>query len=467
MAIVHLGSVSLQVERHSSRQAFLEELWRQMEEVVRQVVTRCIEEALDAEVTALLERDWYERRKVGQWQRIEARCRRCGSQYAQDFRRDGHYPRHLNTRWGRLLIWVPQVECVCGGKVRVPWQTLRPKQRLWDDLEGEIRERYGWGMSLRWLKQWLDRLLGSSVGLRTLNERVRRIAWLVPRWQKQMWDDVPPVVRLDGLWITLMIDTGRQHKDRLGRQRALKRAQKVPILVAQGVWPEGGRQELVAWEIGRAEDEESWEALLTQMWERAIVPERGLSLLVGDGAPALTPARQMVYWDVPFQRCVFHKLRNIRRDILMPEGLEGQEARAYKQRFLRSAARIWQAPTEQEARKRQRRFCHKWQTQQPLAVATVCRDFEHTLAFYQVQAAAALRGEKWPAYRLRTTSPLERELRALRRRLSGAVLLHSTSGLMAIVHQLLVRRAAERVAAPPGTWQMTLERALAEAQRIS
>jgi hypothetical protein len=127
----------------------------------------------------------------------------------------------------------------------VPLQTLRPEQRLWDDLEEEIRERYGWGMSLRWLKRWLDRLLDSSVGLRTLNERVRRMAWLVPRWQRQVLDDVPPVVRLDGLWITLMIDTGRQEKDGLGRHRAVKRAQKVPMLVAQGVWPEGGRQELV------------------------------------------------------------------------------------------------------------------------------------------------------------------------------------------------------------------------------
>ena len=50
MAIVHLGCVSLQVERRGCRRAFLEELWRQMEEAVRQVVTRCIEQALDAEV---------------------------------------------------------------------------------------------------------------------------------------------------------------------------------------------------------------------------------------------------------------------------------------------------------------------------------------------------------------------------------------------------------------------------------
>jgi len=53
MAIVHLGCVSLQVERRDSRQAFLEELWKQMEEAVRQVVTRCIEEAYRGALQAL------------------------------------------------------------------------------------------------------------------------------------------------------------------------------------------------------------------------------------------------------------------------------------------------------------------------------------------------------------------------------------------------------------------------------
>ena len=467
MAIVHLGCVSLQVERRDSRQAFLEELWRQMEEAVRQVVTRCIEEALEEEVTALLERGWYERRKVGQWRRIRARCRRCGSQYAQDFRRDGHYPRHLDTRWGRLLIWVPQVECVCGGKVRVPFQTLRCGQRIWDDLEGEIRERYGWGMSLRWLKECLDARLRSDLGLRTLNERVRKMAWLVPRWHKRVLDDVPPVVQVDGIWVTLMVDTGKQQKDQLGRQRAVKEAQKVPILVAQGVWPASGRREVVAWEIGCAEDEGSWEALLTQMSERGIVPERGLRLLIGDGAAGLTPARHTVYWDVPFQRCVFHKLRNLWRALVLPEGLEGKEAHAYKRRFIRHAARIWQASDEQQARQRQRRFCEKWEQEQAAAVGKLRQDFEDTLTFYHTQAAAALRGQEWPAHHLRTISPLERELRAFRRRLSGAVLFHSTTGLMAVVHQLLIRRAAGRAGAAPGSWRTALEHALAEVHRIS
>ena len=60
------------------------------------------------------------------------------------------------------------------------------------------------------------------------------------------------------------------------------------------------------------------EALLTQMWERGIEPKRGFCLLVGDGAAGLEAARRTVYWDVAFQRCVFHKLPNIYRRLRTP-----------------------------------------------------------------------------------------------------------------------------------------------------
>ena len=77
MVIVHLGTVSLQVERSRCRQVFVERLIVQVEEKVRHVVSRCIEEALEAEVTALLEREWYERRKPPGQRRVPARCQWC------------------------------------------------------------------------------------------------------------------------------------------------------------------------------------------------------------------------------------------------------------------------------------------------------------------------------------------------------------------------------------------------------
>ena len=142
-------------------------------------------------------------------------------------------------------------------------------------------------------------------------------------------------------------------------------------------------------------------------------------------------------------------------------------AKAYKRRFIRSAARIWQATTEKEARRLQRQFCTKWAQKQPDAIATLQRDFDDTLTFYRVQEDAALAGQTWPAQYLRTTSHLEREFRAWRRRLRGAVLFHSSRGLTAVVHQLIVRRMFTREGAPPGTWQLSLERALAESAPFS
>ena len=51
MAIVHVGSLSLQVKRCGSERRFREKLVAQIEEWVHHIVAHCIEEALDAEVT--------------------------------------------------------------------------------------------------------------------------------------------------------------------------------------------------------------------------------------------------------------------------------------------------------------------------------------------------------------------------------------------------------------------------------
>ena len=212
MVIVHVGSLSLQVRRERTERAYKEKLADELRRCVQAVVGRCLEEALEAEVTELLGREWYGRRQDQERGWIEAYCGRCGSHDRRRFSRNGHYRRKPRTSWGRVEINVPQVECVCGGMVRMPFQTLGRGQRIWDDLEAEIREEYGWGKSLRWLKACVDAKLGGSVGLRTLNRRVHELAELVPHWQAEELEDVPPVVRVDGLWVTLMFDTKETKK---------------------------------------------------------------------------------------------------------------------------------------------------------------------------------------------------------------------------------------------------------------
>lgn len=469
MVSIPLGDVEIQVKRRGTRGAYVEQLQAQLQAIVGEVIGRCIEAALEAEVTELLGRTRYVRRGRVPRRVTEARCKRCGTRATWMFSRNGHYPRQLETSWGLVRFQMPQLKCECGGSVQMGFQTVRRRQRIWDDVAAEIREHYGWGESLRAIKAGLDRRLGSSLSLRTINARVHAVAGLVTVWQQTPQSACPPVVRVDGLWVPQMVHTGRQRADSLGRMRAVKRGVRRPLLVAQGVWPERDQQAVVAWVLGEGEGTADWTRLLNQMWEREICPQRGLRLLVADGSSGLPRARALVYWNVPFQRCVFHKLRNIWKALVVPEDLEQLQARAYKRRLIRQAARVWQAARVDTARERHATWCYHWEAEQPDAVATMRRDFEQTLTFYAVQASAKQQGAVWPATYLRTTSHLERLFRVVRRRVRQALVLHSPTGLLALAHQSFTRWAAGQSgsAQDRADWPLHLERALATTAPIS
>ena len=364
---------------------------------------------------------------------------------------------------------MPQLKCDCGGHVHVEFQTVRPRQRIWDDVEADMREHYGWGESLRAIKAVLDRRIGSSLGLRTINERIHAVQAVAHQWRQRKQPECPPVVRLDGLWVPQMVRTGKTRRDALGRNRPVKRGERHPLLVAQGVWPASGRQAVVGWVLSEGEDSEGWTTLLQQMWDRNIRPQAGLRLLVADGTTGLPPARELVYWNTGSQRCTFHKLDNIWDDIIPPEELSRSEALNYKKEILQGAQRIWQAGDEDTARERKTTWCLRWEFEQPKAVATAQRDFDQTVTFYQVQADAAQRGETGPATYLRTTSHLERLFRVVRRHVRQAMVLHSPTGLVALAYQSFTRWAAGQSSQPQdrADWPFKLERVIAGGVPIS
>ena len=462
MLIVPIGKVRLQVGEEKERGEFMRELNGEMKEIVKEVVKRCIEAELEAEESRILKRKWHKwrRREKGE-KESTAYCQRCGCHKASRFQRNGHYQRGLDTSWGHLKIEMPQVRCECGGSVKMTYQIVRARQRIWDDLEWEIRAEYGWGLSLRWIKAKEDAKLKGSLGLRTLNQRIQRMAEGIPIWQSRGQTHFPPVIRVDGLWITLLKQTPAKKKDRIGRNRRIKEGHRVVVLVAQGVWPESGRQEVLTWLVADGESEEAWKDLLFQVHQMELNSRGQIELFIGDGSTGFEAARHFYYPDVAFQRCIFHKLRNIGRDLETPIEMDRQTARDYRKPILLEAAQIWQAGDEHQAWQSYRAFCLKWMDTQPKAVRTLQRDFELTLSFYQVQSLAEARGEHWPATLLRTTSHLERENRNFRRRFRQAVLFHSQIGLEAAFYQNHMLRQALADPATSIHWPSSLETQLA------
>jgi transposase-like protein len=438
MTIVPIGNLPLQVPESGSDE-FIFELVQNMRPLILHLASRCLEESLEIEMERFLGRKRYRRRRRAKPKETGVYCSKCRSHQRQDFQRNGHYPRQLAIGWGPVKIQMPQAKCHCGGYVGLKFQTVRPRQRFWEDLRWEIQAEYLRGLSYRQIKVDLDRRLASSVGLRTLNQPVLALGSQADHFSVLPTGQVPPVVRVDGIWVTVMVTTGETRTDRAGRKRAVKQAKKVPILAAQGVWPNTGETRLLAWMRADGEDAASWQTFLEGLWEAGLTPENGLAVLVADGGTGFRAAYQNVYWQVPLQRCVFHKLRNIAQALQVPAGLDRQAAQAYRSEFLRSAARIWQATDEAEARQLYAAFRETWQTQQAKAIQTLDRDFDDTLTFYAIQEQAARRGEQWPARVLRTTSPLERMFREFRQRYRKAILFHSVTGLQAVTAQLANR----------------------------
>jgi transposase-like protein len=85
------------------------------------------------------------------------------------------------------------------------------------------------------------------------------------------------------------------------------------MIVALGITTEGVKIPLGLWE-GSTENATVATALLSDLVERGLDPEQGM-LFVIDGSKALRKAVRTVFGEVPVQRCVRHKERNVIRHL--------------------------------------------------------------------------------------------------------------------------------------------------------
>jgi transposase-like protein len=81
------------------------------------------------------------------------------------------------------------------------------------------------------------------------------------------------------------------------------------MIVALGITTEGVKIALGLWE-GSTENATVATALLSDLVERGLDPEQGM-LFVIDGSKALRKAVRSVFGEVPVQRCLWHKERNV------------------------------------------------------------------------------------------------------------------------------------------------------------
>ena len=429
------------------RQAILEEVYQQAKGAATAAVKAVIEALLEAEVSAKLGREKGAGRHIsGQGREVDWVCGHCGCADAQHFTRDGHYRRSLQTGWGSIQgLRVPMLECQqCSHDVICHFTILEKYERFWLDLDQDVVLGSGLGESLRHLGERWGEAVGSSIGLRTLNERINQLAPLLSQAHQGRITQVPAVIQFDGIWLRLQVPTGTLKTDRRGRRRQQRKGKRMVLLVALGLWTDGsGRREILDWELAEGETQPDWQRLLDRLWERGVRPEAGLQAIIRDGKGELGAAVAQVYGTrVIEQRCVFHKLRNVADKAR--EDLSGEQHRELREQLLEQAGSIYQAETAAQARERLSSFVSTWGEQAPKAVATLQRNFEQTIAFY---ALGGIVREL-----VRTTSLLERTNRELRRKFRQACCFSSRRGAEVAIY-LQVQRLHARWT--KSTWPQT------------
>ncbi len=138
------------------RRAILQAIQTQMQQVIIDEVTQVLQEFLEQEVTIKLGRAKRSPRQVSSQPRpIDWQCAYCGCSDANQFTRDGHYRRQLETGGGHLdTLRVPMLECqCCEHDVVTQFAILEKYQRFW--LDAPHRAIFGSGLSrsLRQLSQ--------------------------------------------------------------------------------------------------------------------------------------------------------------------------------------------------------------------------------------------------------------------------------------------------------------------------
>ena len=406
------------------RKTILQQVQHQMQRAALEAVRVVATDGLEAEVTTKLGREKGQPREAKSQERaIDWKCGTCGCSDANQFIRDGHYRRDLQTGWGIIQdLQVPMLECQqCKHDVICDYALLEKYRQFWMDLTQEALWSSGCSQSLRDISERWSAAVGHSVGLRTINERINQIEPVVQQFHTQPFEQIPEVIQLDGIWVTITEQGEVVVLDRRHRARNERHGKKKVILVALGFWTENGKEkrEIVDWQIAESEKHEEWEVLQHLLVKRGAKAENGLKAIIRDGCGGLGLAVGQVYGEsVIEQRCIFHKLKNV-RDTCRTE-LNGDDHQEERRQLMQEAKAVYQAENAEQAKERLAGWSRRWDEVAPKSVATFERDFDATIAYYQLEGVAL----QW----VRSTSLLERVNRQLRRKFRQALSFGSTLG---------------------------------------
>lgn len=291
--------------------------------------------------------------------------------------RNGYYERDIELAVGVIEgLRVPRTR-----KNTFSSGLLMKYKRRQATVERLIREMFVRGISSRQVGEVLTPLLGIEPSHETVSRIAKGLDEEVKRYKTRPTGDEYMYLILDGVSMKV--------KEAPGAARKM-------VLCAYGVRPDGTRQ-VLAFEQGAAESQACWERMLNDLYRRGL-EGKNLKLVVTDGNKGLLAALEVVYPNVPRQRCWAHKLRNVANKC----------SRKSQKECIAGARLIYLAQARHSAIRAFKEWREKWRESEPGAVACIEEDLEALLPFLELP--------KEHQKMMRTTNVLERIFREVRRR---------------------------------------------------
>jgi len=293
--------------------------------------------------------------------------------------RNGYRHRTVQMSYQVVEIRIPRLR----GQGFVP-SFLEPNHRAIGEVEGWVSKAFLSGLS----RSEVIRLLESTTGCRPSDDLLRRVQLDLDKQVKAFRER-----SLLGRYQYLFLDAAWA-KDIVGIN-----ATRICIMTAVGV-THTGEKEILGFERTPTENESGWRGFLSRLVERGLKPT-DLALVISDEHNGLLNAASEALGDVPHQLCWAHRMRNVRKAVAAAdrgEVVAGLKL-VYDANHLRGAKdsfRLWE---------------QRWSDKYPSVVASVREDLGYLLAFYNCDDL------HWKY--LRTSNPIERVFRELRRQQYG------------------------------------------------
>lgn len=241
----------------------------ELQDLVRRTVEDTLNALLEEEADDLIKADRYERTAE------------------REAYRAGHYKQGLTTTSGQVTLHMPKLK-----GMRFATAVIERYKRRETSVEEAMIEMYLAGVFTRRIEDVSEILWGASVSAGTVSNLNEKTFEAVEEWRSRPLEHSYPYVFIDGIY--------------------LKRSwggsfENVAVMVAIGVNDDGYREVIGAAE-GFTESAECWRDFLSWLKSRGL---RGVKMITGDKAAAMTSAIAEVFPDAAYQRCTVHFYRNV------------------------------------------------------------------------------------------------------------------------------------------------------------